>query len=177
MIDWYAYPIDTSKWDERFIGMARETAQWSKDPSTLCGAVITAGRRVVSVGYNGFAALTYDYVERYEDRAYKDEMVIHSEENAILQARTDLTGNTLFISAMCCGHCAALIIQTGISRVVVPCKEEDPFSYRGDGSIWRDSLLRAKAHLSEANVELTILQPTGFNPRRLMGPKHPYRPL
>jgi tRNA(Arg) A34 adenosine deaminase TadA len=101
-------------------------------------------------------------------------MVIHSEENAILQARTDLTGHTIYITAMCCGHCAAVIIQTGISRVVVPCKAEDPFSYRGDGSSWAASLDRAKTHLSSASVILTMLEPTGYDPKLLMGPEHPH---
>lgn len=45
-----------SKWDERFIELARLVATWSKDPSTKVGAVIVRPyRTVASVGFNGFA--------------------------------------------------------------------------------------------------------------------------
>ena len=43
------------KWDIRFLEMARNSAMWSKDPSTKVGSIIVDDdKRVVSVGYNGF---------------------------------------------------------------------------------------------------------------------------
>ena len=42
------------KWHKRFLDLAEHVAQWSKDPSTKVGSVITdGGRKIVSLGYNG----------------------------------------------------------------------------------------------------------------------------
>lgn len=43
-----------NKWDKRFLELAAFIAEWSKDPSTKCGAVITDGKQIVSQGFNGF---------------------------------------------------------------------------------------------------------------------------
>jgi dCMP deaminase len=44
-----------SKWAQRFIQMAEHVSQWSKDPSTRCGAVIVGDdNEVLATGYNGF---------------------------------------------------------------------------------------------------------------------------
>ncbi len=160
------------KWDVRFIELARHIAQWSKDPSTKCGAVITEGKFITSVGFNGFAQFTDDSLERYEDREYKLENVIHCEENAIISAQRDLIGHCIYLTGAGCSRCTARVIQAGIMRVVIPCKAEDAFSYRTD---WDGSFERAKAQLDHADVELLVLEPTGFSPFELMGPKHPER--
>jgi dCMP deaminase len=160
-----------NKWDVRFIGLARHIAQWSKDPSTKCGAVITDGKFVVSVGFNGFARFTDDSPEKYMDRDYKYENVIHAEENAILSAEKDLTDHFIYLTGAGCSRCTARVIQVGISRVIIPCKKEDAFAYRSD---WNQSFERARAQLSSADVGLTVLGPTGFNVADLMGPEHPH---
>src|SRR5262245_31787663 len=74
---------DQLRWDWDFLDLA----EWygkkkSKDPSTKAGAVITRGREIVSIGYNGFAKKVKDLPERYADRATKYRMVIHAEVNA-----------------------------------------------------------------------------------------------
>ncbi len=116
-----------NKWDKRFMEMASMVANWSKDPSTKCGAIITdKNKRVISVGFNGFPAGTDDSPELYADRAEKYRRVVHSEKNAILFAKQDLIGCTIYITPMPpCAQCAGMIIQAGISRVVTvkPTKE------------------------------------------------------
>lgn len=160
------------KWDVRFLELARHVAQWSKDPSTKCGAVVVDDtRRVVSMGFNGFARGTDDSPEKYADRDYKLENVIHCEENAILQAGEDLAGYSIYSSAMPCSRCAACIIQCGIQTVVVPHREEDAFSYRDH---WNDSFDRAAQQFVDARVSLHVMEPTGYNPGELMGPEHPH---
>ena len=52
----------TEKWDRRFMDMARLVASWSKDPSSQVGAVITRGKFVISVGFNGFPPLREVYI-------------------------------------------------------------------------------------------------------------------
>ena len=41
------------KWDLRFLEMAKLVSTYSKDPSTKIGAIITQGKKLVSMGYNG----------------------------------------------------------------------------------------------------------------------------
>jgi dCMP deaminase len=108
-----------NKWDLRYIEMAYMVAGWSKDPSTKCGAVITDGKRLVSVGFNGFPQNTNDDPKLYEDREEKYRRVQHSERNAILFAQRSLKDCTMYVVPMPpCSQCAGMIIQSGITRVV-----------------------------------------------------------
>lgn len=114
-----------NKWSKRFIQMALLVSSWSKDPSTGVGAVITRGKHVVSLGFNGFASGVKDTPARLEDRDYKYPLTIHAEVNAILAAKQDLTGCTLYCTHPPCASCASLIIQAGITRVICikPCEK------------------------------------------------------
>lgn len=114
------------KWIQRFLGLARHVSRWSKDPSTKTGAIIvSADNMIISMGYNGFPKGVKDDPADYKDRATKYERIIHSEVNAVLAARTDLSGCTIYCyPLMPCSRCATLIIQTGISTVVFPYSED-----------------------------------------------------
>lgn len=85
------------KWDLRYLEMAKLVASWSKDPSTRTGAVIAdPDNCIVATGYNGFARGVKDSRERYANRELKYKMIVHCERNAIIYARRDLTGCTLY---------------------------------------------------------------------------------
>lgn len=111
-----------TKWDARFLDMARLVSSWSRDASTKCGCVIAdAKNRVVSLGFNGMARGVSDAPERYADRETKYGLVIHAETNAVLFAGRDLAGCTAYVVPMpSCSRCAAVLIQAGVSRVVCP---------------------------------------------------------
>jgi len=114
-------------WDERFMRLAAHVAQWSKDPSTKVGAVIVdSKRRVIAMGYNGFPRGVDDSPERYADREVKYAHVVHAELNAILNALGPVEGCTLYTTLEPCTGCAKAIIQSGISRVVLPDRTEQP---------------------------------------------------
>ncbi len=136
-------------WDSRFIDLAYHVAQWSKDPSTKVGAVIVDNkRRIISTGYNGFPQKIIDSPERYNDREQKYEMIIHGEINAILFAQRDLSDCTLYtVPLLPCSRCAAIVIQSGITRVCSPV-------YKGER--WKDSLALSMKMFAEANVEVTF---------------------
>jgi len=106
------------KWDMRFLKLANHISQWSKDPSTKVGSVITKGKIVVSVGFNGFAKGVSDDPKRYDDRNYKYKTIIHAEENAIISASQGLKNCSMYVTAPPCSSCASKIIQTKIKRVV-----------------------------------------------------------
>ena len=105
-------------------------------------------RRIISTGYNGFPRDVADTHERYHDRAIKYEMIVHGEINAIVFAQQDLTGATLYTwPFMPCSRCAAIVIQTGIDRVVAP---------HCDNPRWQDSFKLTQRMFEEADVELII---------------------
>jgi dCMP deaminase len=115
----------TTKWDTRFLSLAAHISAWSKDPSSQVGAVITDGNRIVSLGYNGFAAGVADTTERLVDRATKLNLTIHAEENAMIFAKRDLRGCTVYVTHPPCPRCASKLIQDEIGRVVFIAPSED----------------------------------------------------
>ena len=47
--------LSMNKWYKRYLKLAAEVAQWSKDPSTKVGAVVVGSKgQILSQGYNGF---------------------------------------------------------------------------------------------------------------------------
>jgi dCMP deaminase len=145
--------MTSSEWDRFFLGMARYVSAASRDPSTKTGAIIVdPQRRVVSVGYNGFARGVEDRPERYADRATKYRMVVHCEVNAILFAGQPLHGCTLYTwPFQSCSPCAAIVIQSGIKRCVAPPLPPEL------ASRWGDDVRLAQEQFAEAGVSLFFL--------------------
>lgn len=135
------------KWDHRFMGIASsEVSSWSKDPSTKVGCVIVSpDRRQIATGYNGFPAGIKDDI-RLDNKTRKNQLMVHAELNAILNARVDLTGWTLYVTKPPCINCATAIIQAGIKKVVCPPVEQN--------SSWAKSQADAWSVLQEAGVKV-----------------------
>jgi dCMP deaminase len=144
----YAGEAAMADWDARFLEMAILVSKWSKDPSTKVGAVITRGKFVVSLGFNGHPAGVADSADRLEIRENKYRTIIHAEINAILSAGKPLQGCTLYVwPFMPCSQCASIIIQSGIRRVVtVP----------SDSERWAESFQCTEQLFREAGVELVM---------------------
>jgi dCMP deaminase len=135
-----------SNWDSRFLELARLVSTWSKDPSTQVGAVITRDKFVVSLGFNGHPKGVIDSAERLEVREVKYRTIIHAEINAILTAKQDLEGCTIYLwPFMPCSQCGAAIVQAGIKRVVAP---------KSDNDRWAESFKFTTEMFGEAGVEL-----------------------
>lgn len=110
-----------NKWDSRLMHLARHIATWSKDPSTIVGAVVVRPNNTIcSTGYNGFPRGLSDADKFYEDRQIKYQRTIHAEMNAIITAPEPVTGHKLYCTLMPCSECAKLVIQSGIKTVIVP---------------------------------------------------------
>lgn len=149
------------KWDLRYLTLAQHVSSWSKDPSSQVGAVIVdPTNRIVSMGYNGFPKGVADTPERYADRDLKYKMVVHAERNALLFAREDLTGCTIYTYPMePCNVCASMIIQKGIKRVVANPTPPDK------AARWADDMNIARTMFEEAGVQLDIIElPNELNP-------------
>ncbi|MCG7944016.1 MAG: dCMP deaminase family protein, partial [Candidatus Thiodiazotropha taylori] len=114
-----------TKWDTRFLGLAAYISAWSKDPSSQVGAVITDGNRIISLGYNGFAAGVEDKPERLTNRNCKLNLTIHAEENAMIFAKRGLNGCTVYVTHPPCPRCASKLIQEEVGRIVYVTPSED----------------------------------------------------
>jgi dCMP deaminase len=134
----------------RFLNLAKEVANWSKDPSTKVGAVIAdKDHRIVSIGFNGFPQGIKDD-ERLNDREKKYELTIHAEANAILFAGRSLDGCTCYTWPLpCCSRCAAIIIQSGMDRFV---------SLEVTEPRWIESCKLGQDLLKEAGVQTFLVE-------------------
>lgn len=103
-------------WDECFMQMADTVSKRSKDPNTKVGAVLVSpGNNAVHIGYNGFPSGLEETEERWDD---KHSYVVHAEMNAVLNAKCDLDGWTLYTTMFPCSECIKLILQSGIKKIV-----------------------------------------------------------
>ncbi len=144
----------SNKWHKRYIDLARDVSQWSKDPSTQCGAIFvgTSGQ-ILSQGYNGFPRGIDDDPLDYEDRKTKYEKIVHAEMNGIYNAsRTgvSLEDSTCYVYGLpCCHECSKALIQVGVKEVVMR-EAGDPR--------WNESCAIAKNLFDEAGVKITYLK-------------------
>lgn len=107
------------EWDEYFIKIAEVAASKSKDPSTKTGCVIVdPDKRIVSLGYNGMLQGADESKMTLEERPMKYYFVIHSEMNALIFAKRDLTGCTVYNLVATCENCLKYCLQAGIKRFV-----------------------------------------------------------
>ncbi len=145
---------DKDKWDRRFLALARGVAAYSHDPSTQTGAVIVDDQGLVmATGYNGFPIGVNDDPKRYADRPLKYELVVHCETNAIVLARRDLRGCTLYTwPFMSCSRCAGVVIQAGIKRCVAPVIPARLVER------WSQNMALSTMMFAEAGVELCLLE-------------------
>lgn len=143
----------SSKWDRRFLNLAREVASWSKDPSTKVGAVIVDhDRHILATGFNGFPRMVEDSDERLFDRDLKLKLSVHAELNAILQAGKLPFFCSIYVSApFLCNECVKAVIQSGLIRIVkpVPNPEDRELLER-----WKDSIKISQIMLKESNVQV-----------------------
>ena len=79
---------DSTNWDARYLKIAKDVSEWSKDPSTKVGAVIVGDKhQIVSQGYNGFPRGFKDSLDRLENKPVKYQYTIHAEANALYNDR------------------------------------------------------------------------------------------
>ena len=139
----------TSKWDIRFIELARHISGWSKDPSTKVGCVVVGeDREIRSTGFNGFPRGIDDDPERLADREKKYPLICHAEENAIMHAArigVSLIDSTAYVTWPPWSRCARSLRQAGIREVVYSSSEEIP-------ERWIEDFEISTSMLAEANV-------------------------
>ena len=106
--------------------MAAEWARLSTCDRRQVGARIVKNQTIISDGYNGTPSGFDNACE--DDDGFTKWYVLHAEANAILKvARSTQSadGSTLYLTMSPCRHCAKLIHQAGITRVVYQSEYKD----------------------------------------------------
>lgn len=131
---------DYLEWADYFMGVARLSAQRSKDPNTQVGAcIVSPENKIVGIGYNGmptgnlllgsicFSSGTFlgcnddslPWAREGTILETKYAYICHAEMNAIMNKNSaDLKNCTIYVDLFPCNECAKLIIQSGIKKVV-----------------------------------------------------------
>lgn len=144
-----------TNWDKRFLELAEFIGSWSKDRSRGVGAVITKGKHIISIGYNGFPAGCDDELDERHERPAKYHFTVHAEENAIATAAkygiaTD--GGVMFTNLFPCERCAGNIINAGIKKIV--CNKQPNYNDPTYGEMFKIS----RTKFIEADVEIVIIE-------------------
>jgi len=115
--------MSQESWTQMFMSLAYLIANKSRDPRTKVGAVITAkDNTIISLGYNGFPRGVRHTSFRMV-KPYKQFFMVHAEINAILNAIRNgakLQDATIYCTLFPCVECTKAIIQSGITKIVVP---------------------------------------------------------
>jgi len=147
--------VKMSSRDGKFCRLAEHIATWSKDPHVKVGAVLVNPNRVTELftGYNGFPRGVEDHAYRYLDKTIKHPMIIHAELNAIITAKCDLTGYSIYSTRYPCIRCTMTIIQSGITLIVAPIPDSE--QVRKHGSEYQLGL----EAMTEAGVTIKLYDP------------------
>ena len=108
-----------TKFDQRYLEMARIWAKNSYCTRRQVGALVVKNNMIISDGYNGTPSGFENVCE--DDNGITKPYVLHAEANAITKlarSSNNSDGATIYITASPCIECAKLIIQSGIKRVV-----------------------------------------------------------
>ena len=145
------------KWDFRYIGVAQVAAGWSKDGTKVGCCIVRPDKTLASIGFNGLPPGMPDDVY-LKDRAFKNRIIIHAEENAILSCRdASMEGYTMYLWGLSpCGNCASKIARKGIKKVVY-C-----LAYSMEGNAWKDSCDAAKIVFGECGIEMMEIDLEAF---------------
>lgn len=112
--------------DTIFMQLALALAKRSHCVKQQVGAVLTKANRVISTGYNGPPAGTYNCDEKWPQvgcpRSLRGGclLALHAEQNAILYAVENhiaLQGTSLYVTLSPCLACARFIFSAGVRKV------------------------------------------------------------
>lgn len=109
--------------DKSYMNFAFELAENSKAIRAKVGAVLVTEDEVVLTGYNGTprgADNTAEFTNEQGEMVTKPD-VLHAELNCILKAArqgVSCKGSTVYVTLSPCVHCAAMLVQVGIKRLV-----------------------------------------------------------
>jgi len=117
-----------ARYDTLYMDIAERISEMSYDTDTKVGAVIVKDGNIISMGWNGTPS-GFPNDCKHPNTGVTLPYVIHAEANAICKLARDGgngLGATLYTTLAPCMECTKLILQSGISEVVV-LKGEDKY--------------------------------------------------
>ena len=112
-------------WDEYFMLQAIMASFRSKDPNTKVGCVfVDNNNHQLSMGYNGqIAGIDETKTPWSNDKTLplqqqKYAYVVHSEANAILHAKSDLSHSKCYVTLFPCHECAKMIATVRVKEII-----------------------------------------------------------
>lgn len=101
-----------------YMDMAKDVARFSYANRRKVGCIIVSkDGNILGTGYNGTPKGTDNKCE--DENNITQPYVIHAEENAVLNSETtDLKDSTAYVTLSPCLHCASVLIQKKVGRVV-----------------------------------------------------------
>ena len=141
-------------WHQKYLGLAKHVASWSKDPSKQIGAVAVGNvGEILATGFNGLPRGIEDTEFRLTNREEKYKLVVHAEMNCIYNASfngVSLVESDFYVHGLpVCSDCAKGIIQVGVRTVYMP-QQDIP-------DHWIDSWDLTRSMFDEAGVEWKFL--------------------
>jgi len=117
-----------ARYDTLYMDIAERISEMSYDTDTKVGAIIVKDGNIISMGWNGTPS-GFPNDCKHPNTGVTLPYVIHAEANAICKLARDGgngLGATLYTTLAPCMECTKLILQSGISEVVV-LKGEDKY--------------------------------------------------
>lgn len=132
--------------------VAKQVALQSPDPRTKVGCLILSDLdlSIIATGYNNFPTGLKQNADLWIPPC-KYDRVIHAEQAAVAEAaRTGqaVDGCIAFVSKFPCGSCTRLLLQCGISALVVPPPDID--------ARWKQEYEVASRLIREAGIRLEL---------------------
>lgn len=124
--------MERPSWDAYFMQIAHVVASRATCPRRSVGAVIVLDKRILATGYNGAPrGLAHCTEVGCHIVAGHCIRALHAEQNAILQAAINGVSTrsaTIYVTCQPCNHCAKMIINAGIERIVFEGDYPDDFA-------------------------------------------------
>ena len=143
------------KWDTRFMELAAVARSWTKGIGAgvdrgVGACVVSPNRHRFSLGFSGFPAGIEDTPERLASPEFRMYHTVHAELNAILNARCNVEGWTIYVTEAPCHDCSNAIIAAGIKRAVTGAPRRD--------SSWHRSQLEGRETMQEAGLIVDTIE-------------------
>jgi dCMP deaminase len=118
--------VKQERYDAMYMDIAKRVSEMSWDSDTKVGAIIVKDGNIISMGWNGTPS-GFPNDCKHPSTGVTLPYVIHAEANAISKLARDGgngLGATLYCTLAPCMECTKLILQSGISEVVVTHADE-----------------------------------------------------
>ncbi len=112
-------------WDDYFMNICEAVKLRSPDYHKVGGVLVSVkDKRIISTGYNSFAAGLDDNVD-WSNREKIYEKVIHAEMNVLLYSQSKFEDTVLYITTSPCKDCLKLLSASNIKKIIYKHKYRD----------------------------------------------------